>query len=88
LSVEPLHPDPLTEDQRTALSNLARKLAGHEVGFISIADARALTDLGLAERNRSGWRITAAGEAALAGAEPATPPTAEITSPDAFKPKG
>ena len=32
-----------------ALENLADKKAGEEVGWISIADARALTNLGLAE---------------------------------------
>ncbi len=51
----------LTEGQRTALHNLARKQAGEEVDWISISHARALTDLGLAERTREGWIITAAG---------------------------
>jgi hypothetical protein len=51
----------LSEGQRTALNNLARKQAGEEVDWISISDARALTDLGLAERTREGWIITAAG---------------------------
>ncbi len=55
----------LTEGQRAALDNLARKQAGEEVDWISIADARALTDLGLAERTRAGWTITPAGMAAL-----------------------
>jgi hypothetical protein len=55
----------LSEGQRTALNNLARKQAGQEVDWISIADARALTDLGLAERTRAGWTITPAGQAAL-----------------------
>ena len=49
-----------------ALENLADKKAGKEVGWINIADARALTDLGLAERSREGWDITAAGASALA----------------------
>jgi hypothetical protein len=49
-----------------ALENLASKKAGEEVGWINIADARALTDLGLAERSREGWDITAAGASALA----------------------
>jgi hypothetical protein len=48
-----------------ALENLGRKKAGLEVDWINIADARALTDLGLAERTQSGWVITAAGAAAL-----------------------
>lgn len=61
----------LTDNQWTALANLARKQAGEEVDWINIADARALTELGLAERNREGWRITAAGSAALAVRGPA-----------------
>jgi hypothetical protein len=55
----------LSDRQLTALRNLARKKAGHDVDWINIADARALTELGLAERNREGWNITAAGLAAL-----------------------
>ena len=51
----------------TALRNLARKEAGDDVDWINIADARALTELGFAERNREGWKITAAGHAALRG---------------------
>ena len=61
-----------------ALDNLARKAAGEAVDWINIADARSLTDLGLAERGREGWFITRAGTAALAArdngsAEPAVP---------------
>ncbi len=44
-----------------ALSNLARKKAGVEVDWISIADARELTRLGLAKRDLQGWTITDAG---------------------------
>lgn len=55
----------LTEAQLDALSNLARKKAGEIVGWIAIAEARALTDLGFATRNRSGWQITEAGVTAL-----------------------
>jgi hypothetical protein len=55
----------LPEGQMSALQALRSKKAGEEVDWINIADARALTDLGLAERNREGWIITAAGEAAL-----------------------
>lgn len=51
----------LTEGQRAALNNLAAKHSGKEVGWISIADARSLTDLGFAERVGSGWQITASG---------------------------
>jgi hypothetical protein len=49
-----------------ALKNLARKKAGEAVDWINIADARGLTDLGLAERNGGGWVITTDGVAALA----------------------
>jgi hypothetical protein len=48
-----------------ALQNLGRKKAGLEVDWINIADARALTELGLAVRTAAGWVITAAGTAAL-----------------------
>lgn len=57
---------PLSEGQLTALRNLALKQAGKTVDWINISDARALTDLGLAERNREGWNITPEGVAALA----------------------
>ena len=56
----------LTRGQMDALRNLARKKAGLEVGWIVIADALGLTDLGFAARNRSGWQITAAGASLLA----------------------
>jgi hypothetical protein len=56
----------LSPNQLIALRNLARKQAGEAVDWINIADARALTELGLADRGREGWRITAAGLAALA----------------------
>ena len=55
----------LSGGQVTALQNLDRKLAGEDVAWISIADARALSELGLAERNRAGWNITSAGQAWL-----------------------
>ena len=57
----------LTESQHEALENLARKQAGASVPFVNIADAQALTALGLAERSREGWDITAAGAALLEG---------------------
>ena len=57
----------LTAGQLDALDNLSRKKAGLEVGWIVIADALGLTDLGFAARNRSGWQITAAGASLLAG---------------------
>lgn len=56
----------LTDRLFDTLKNLARKKAGDEVDWINIADARALTDRGLAQRSREGWDITAAGAAALA----------------------
>ena len=63
----------LTDGQYAALRNLARKKAGNAVDWITISDARALTSLGLAIRDREGWVITQAGEAALE----ATPPDDE-----------
>ena len=65
--------DDLTSDQLDALRELARKKAGGEVPFVNIACARALTELGLAERSREGWDITSAGSALLA--RMAGPPT-------------
>ena len=56
----------LSPGQLVALKNLARKKAGEAVDWINIADARVLTDLGLAERNGGGWVITTDGVAALA----------------------
>jgi glutamine cyclotransferase len=65
--------DDLTPSQREALQNLARKKAGDHVGFVNIADARTLTDLGLAQRSREGWDITPEGSALLAGDGDAAP---------------
>lgn len=59
----------LSEGQLTALRNLSVKRAGKPVDFINIADARALTEMGLAIRSREGWEITSEGETLLA-AEP------------------
>jgi hypothetical protein len=56
----------LSEGQLHALQNLARKRTGDEVPFVNIRDARALTELGLAERSREGWDITPEGSALLA----------------------
>lgn len=61
----------LSPTQLKALRNLARKHAGDEVDWISIADARALTALGLAARNPGGWHISAEGIVALAAADAA-----------------
>ena len=55
----------LTPGQFTALSNLQRKKAGEVVDWINIGDARALTDLGFAERTGGGWIITPAGTTVL-----------------------
>jgi hypothetical protein len=59
-------PMELSPGEHAALSNLSRKKAGQDVDWISIADARALTERGLAERRPGGWQITAEGEASLA----------------------
>lgn len=59
--------DDLTDGQRNALSELARKKSGGEIGFMNIADARSLTDLGLARRAPSGWEITEEGAALIGG---------------------
>ena len=78
---------PLSPAQFDALSNLARKKAGDAVGWVAIAQARELTDLGLAQRTRSGWEITEAGEAMLDehdAARPDDPPDAPIP----FAPRG
>ena len=72
----------LTPSQLMALRNLAAKQAGQEVDWIRIADARALTDLGLAERDACGWNISPAGTAALAGADRPEPgPGARAPTP-------
>ena len=51
----------ISDREMAALVNLADKQAGKDVGWINIADARALTDLGLARRSRGGWDITPEG---------------------------
>jgi hypothetical protein len=66
--------DDLTPAQLEALRHLARKKAGEPVGFVNIAVARALTELGLAQRSREGWDITPEGSALLA--EQPQPPAA------------
>jgi hypothetical protein len=58
----------LSEGQMLALKNLARKQAGEDVDWINISDARARTDLGYAQRDRVGWKITPEGLEALAAA--------------------
>lgn len=56
----------LTDAQLNALQNLALKKTGKEAPFINIGAARALTEMGLAERSREGWDITPEGSALLA----------------------
>jgi hypothetical protein len=51
----------ISDKEMAALINLADKQAGRDVDWINIADARALTELGLARRNRGGWEITPEG---------------------------
>jgi hypothetical protein len=48
----------ISDKELAALHNLADKQAGRDVDWINIADARALTELGYARRNRGGWEIT------------------------------
>ncbi|WP_165186437.1 hypothetical protein [Caulobacter soli] len=55
----------LSAQERLALQNLAGKKKGENVDYINIADARSLTEKGLAIRSQQGWTITAAGEAEL-----------------------
>lgn len=62
--------DDLTASQLHALQNLSRKRAGEDVPFVNISDARALTELGFAERSREGWDITPTGAAFLARQAP------------------
>jgi hypothetical protein len=67
--------DDMTPSRLEALRNLARKKAGDDVGFVNIADARALTELGFAQRSREGWDITPEGSAFLAGEAPDPAPS-------------
>jgi hypothetical protein len=73
--------DDLTASQLNALQNLSRKKAGEEQHFVNIGAARALTELGLAERSREGWDITQAGVALLARLAPLAPPSADEPTP-------
>ena len=71
--------DKLTVSQLHALQNLSRKRGGADVPFVNIGDARALTELGYAERSREGWDITPAGSSFLARHAPLT---AEAAAPE------
>jgi hypothetical protein len=55
----------ISDKELLALRNLADKEAGAEVDFINIADAQALTHLGLARRTPAGWQITPQGAEVL-----------------------
>lgn len=57
----------ISDKELAALHNLADKQAGEDVDWINIADARALTELGFARRNRGGWEITPEGLALVKG---------------------
>ena len=56
----------LSAGELQALRNLSEKQGGAETGFINIADAQRLTELGLPIRSRQGWDITDEGVAFLA----------------------
>jgi hypothetical protein len=74
-------------DELQALRNLSRKQNGEEVDFINIADARALTERGLAVRTQQGWVITDAGASLLQNGDsdqPSETPPAVLTP---FNPK-
>ena len=75
----------LTPGERTALENLARKATGEDVGWINIADARALAEKGLCDRDRQGWHINADGLSWLQSA-PASPSDPVLSSPIQFRP--
>ncbi|TAJ72710.1 MAG: hypothetical protein EPO51_08025 [Phenylobacterium sp.] len=56
----------LTEVELRTLQALAQKNAGQDVGFVNIAAARTLVDLGMASRSHEGWDITPRGSSELA----------------------
>lgn len=59
----------LTKSEAAALRSLAEMGGGSVTAFLSIADARRLTDLGLAQRSGQGWGITPEGAAHLAASD-------------------
>ncbi len=63
----------LTDAQLDTLRDLERKHAGQTIDFINISRAQSLTELGLAIRQPSGWRISDSGLALLAQVGPASP---------------
>jgi hypothetical protein len=56
----------LTDRELRALRNLGGRGEGAIADFLNIADARRLTELGLAQRTQQGWEITPEGAAQLA----------------------
>ena len=70
----------LTPKELAALRDLLAKADGADVAFVNIADARALTDKGLAARTQEGWSITPQGRALLSGG--AGQPADEPPRPD------
>jgi hypothetical protein len=66
----PLDTAHINSGQLEALRNLLKKQSGEDVEFINIADARALTELGLAVRTQQGWVITEAGSRLLGEGTP------------------
>lgn len=80
--------DRLNDGQLSALRNLSLKSGGALTAFINIADARQLTELGLAVRSRQGWEITAAGAAWLKriAADETRDTTSEGSTPLPFSP--
>jgi hypothetical protein len=68
----------LSGDQIHALRNLARKQAGEDVDWISISAARALTDLGYAERTAGGWIISQLGSTTLSATDHALRQTPSV----------
>jgi hypothetical protein len=74
----------ISDKQLSALHNLADKQAGGDVDWISIADARSLTELGLAKRTPSGWSITPEGLALIQEQPPQTVPKLAPEPPRPF----
>lgn len=73
----------LTAAETAALRNFAEKRTGSLTAFVNIADARRLTELGLAQRSRQGWDITPEGAAYLASLDvEARPPGLQLVPPD------
>jgi hypothetical protein len=71
----------LSAARLNALRNLASKQVGEAVGWIAIAEAQGLTEIGYARRNQSGWQITASGLEALSSLGLATTPAHGVILP-------